>query len=517
MGDISKYAIISYLHNLVGTFSATVLLGLNAIIIANLLGPADYGIYTLSLGIPYFLLSFIDLGMTTAAQRYISEFVARGKMASAKKVFQVTSSYMLSLSLVFTILFVVTSDYIAGVILKRPEIAVYLKISASVIFLETLFRYISYNQLLALGKTHVNSFIDFLQALIRFTLASVLTFLGFGITGAIFGALAGYAVAGLVGITYLLYVFRGIKAEGDISLKSIFSYNIPFMILGIIGLISNEIQYILLSRTVTASDIGNYAVTSNLANIMVIFTSPLALITLPTFSRIIDERQYAEAIMKFSKYALIITLGVQGTLLSISHPLVHLLYGDKYALAPYLLQLSLFLSILSSFLSLYGRDTVFYIKRTYKVPVITSIINVTVFIPLTYFLLLYHGVVGIIWSTWVSSVVSTIYQDIQLSRLIGLKLKESITILMKIEIVALISLILPVITELKVPYPFNLPFSLTTFMILYTTLIALSKAISTTEIKEIESVLEKSKFNVILKPLLKLILTISSLKSLNYT
>jgi len=56
MGDISKYAITSYLHILVGTFSATVLLGINAIIVARLLGPANYGLYTLSFNIPYFLL-----------------------------------------------------------------------------------------------------------------------------------------------------------------------------------------------------------------------------------------------------------------------------------------------------------------------------------------------------------------------------------------------------------------------------------------------------------------------------
>jgi MatE. len=247
MGDISKYAITSYLHILVGTFSATVLLGLNAIIVARLLGPVNYGLYALSFSIPYFLLGFIDLGMTTAAQRYISEFVAKGKLAGAKKVFQITSSYMLALSLVFTVLFLILSDYIASSILNRPELAIYLRISALVILLETLFRYIGYNQLLALGKSHVSSFIDFLHALLRLILAPLLIILGFGIAGAIFGVLAGYAVAGIVGITYLLYIFRGIKAEGDISLKSIFSYNIPFTILGAIGLISNEVQYILLS------------------------------------------------------------------------------------------------------------------------------------------------------------------------------------------------------------------------------------------------------------------------------
>jgi O-antigen/teichoic acid export membrane protein len=489
-----------------------VLLGLNSIIIARLLGPENYGLYTLSFTIPYFLLSFIDLGMTTAAQRYISEFMAKGKLASAKKVFQITSSYMLALSLVFTVLFIILSNYIASSILNRPELAIYLRISALVIFLETVFTYISYNQLLALGKSHVSSFIYFLHALLRFILAPLLIILGFGIAGAIFGVLAGYTIAGIVGITYLLYTFRGIKAEGDISLKSIFSYNIPFTILGIIGLISGEVQYILLSRLIIASDIGNYAAANNLTSFITIFTSPLAQITLPTFSRITDERQYAEAVMKYSKYALLITLGAQGMLFSVSFPLIYLLYGEKYSLAPYLLQLSLILSILTSFLSLYGRNTIFYIKRMYKIPIIENIINISVFIPLSYFLLLRFGIVGMIFSSWASSIVSTIYEDIQLSKLIGLKLKESIFTLIRIEIIALISLILPTAIEFKIPYPYNLPLSLLTFITQYIILIALSKTISTIEIKEIESALENSKYNIILKPLLKLILIISSLR-----
>jgi len=472
VGEISKYAITSYLHIFVGTFSAMVLLGLNSIIIARLLGPVNYGLYTLSFGIPYFLLGFIDLGMTTAAQRYISEFMAKRKLTSAKKVFQITSSYMLTLSLVFTVLFLILSNYIASSILNRPELAIYLRISALVILLETIFRYISYNQLLALGKSHVSSFIDFLHALLRFTLAPLLIILGFGIAGAIFGALVGYTVAGIVGFTYLLYIFRGIKAEGDISLKSIFSYNIPFMILGIIGLISNEVQYILLSRLIIASDIGNYAAANNLTSIIAIFTSPLAQITLPTFSRITDERQYAEAVMKYSKYALLITLGAQGMLFSVSFPLVYLIYGEKYSLAPYLLQLSLILSILTSFLSLYGRNTIFYIKRIYKIPIVENIINISVFVPLTYFLLLRFGIVGMIFSSWASSIVSTIYEDIQLSKLIGLKLKESIFTLIKIEIIALISLILPTAMEFEIPYPYNLPLSLLTFITQYIVLIA---------------------------------------------
>jgi Uncharacterized membrane protein, putative virulence factor len=510
VGEISKYAITSYLHILVGSFSATVLLGLNSIIIARLLGPANYGLYTLLFNIPYFLLYFTDLGMSAAAQRYISEFVSKGKLAGAKKVFRITSSYMLTLSLVFTVLFLILSNYIATSILNRPELAIYLRISALVILLETIFRYISYNQLLALGKSHVSSFIDFLHALLRFILAPLLIILGFGIAGAIFGLLAGYAVAGIVGITYLLIIFRGIKAEGDISLKSIFSYNIPFAILGTIGLISNEVQYILLSRLTIASDIGNYAAANNLASITAIFTTPLAQITLPTFSRITDERQYVEAVVKYSKYALLITLGAQGMLFSVSFPLVYLLYGEKYSLAPYLLQLSLILSILTSFLSLYGRNTIFYIKKMYKIPIVENIINIFVFIPLTYFLLLRFGIVGIIFSSWASSIVSTIYENIQLSKLIGLKLKELIFSLVRIEIVALISLILPTVIEFEIPYPYDLSLSLITFITQYIVLIAFSKTISAAEIKEIESALESSKFNIILKPLLKLVLIISS-------
>jgi len=80
-----------------------------------------------------------------------------------------------------------------------------------------------------------------------------------------------------------------------------------------------------------------------------------------------------------------------------------------------------------------------------------------------------------IFSGWASSVVSTIYEDIQLSKLIGLKLKEPIFTLIRIEIIALISLILPTAIEFKIPYPYNLPLSLLTFITQYIILIAFSK------------------------------------------
>ena len=513
MNNISKYAITSYIHVLMGMFSAMILLGLNSIIIARLLGPTNFGLYSLSFSIPYFLLGFIDLGMTTSAQRYISEFIAKGKIAAAKRVFQYTSTYMITVSLTITISFIVLSNYIASSILARPELTIYLRISALVILLETIFRYISYNQLIALGKSHVSSFIDFLHALIRFILAPLLIILGFGISGAIIGALVGYAVAGLLGFSYLLYTFRGVKAEGGVTLKDIFSYNVPFMVLGILGLVSGEVQYILFSRLVSAPDIGNYAVATNLTSVIAIFTAPLGQIALPTLSRITDERQYADAVMKLSKYALIITLGAQGSLFSVSFPLVSLLYGGKYSLAPYLLQLSLILSIMSSFLLIYGRNSIFYIRRMYKVPIVESVLNVLVFIPLTYFLLLHYGIIGVVFSSWVSSLTSTIYEDIQLRKLIGLDLKRVITSLLSIEIIALASLVFPYIAELKIPYPYNLPISLLTFILNYVVLLSASKVISIVEIKEIESVLKYSKFNIILKPLLKLLLAFLSFKA----
>lgn len=509
MGDASKYVISSYLNMLLGTFSAMTLLGLNSIIIARLLGPADYGLYSVSFSIPFFLLGFIDLGMTTAAQRFISEYVAKGELTCAKGVFMLTASYMLALSSLTTVILVVLANYIATAILGRPELSEYLRIAAFTVVLETVFRYVALNQLLALGKSHLSSFIDFLHALLRFVFAPLLILLGFGIAGALFGALIGYTVAGALGLSFLVYSFKGMRAETCVSLRDIFSYNAPFMVLGAIGLVSGEAQYVLLSRLEAASGIGNYVAAMNLTSVLTIFISPLGQISLPTFSRVTDDRQYADAVMKFSKYALVISLAAQGALLSIAYPLVHLLYGDKYILAPYLLTLSLSLSIASSFLSIYGRNSIFYIKRMYKVPIVENAINVSVFLPLTYFLLTRYGVAGIVLSSWASSLAATIYEDVQLGRLIGLNLRTAVPKLLKVEAVALASVPLPLVLEFVIPYPFNLPASLFTFIVLYGVLMVLTGALSVAEIKDIESNLENNRLGVILRPLFKLALSVS--------
>jgi O-antigen/teichoic acid export membrane protein len=50
----------------IGNASSTVILAVGAILVARLLGPSSYGLYTLSLIIPTLLVSLSDAGMNFA-------------------------------------------------------------------------------------------------------------------------------------------------------------------------------------------------------------------------------------------------------------------------------------------------------------------------------------------------------------------------------------------------------------------------------------------------------------------
>jgi O-antigen/teichoic acid export membrane protein len=69
LATIAQKAAHGGLFLFVGNVLSTVILAVGIIIVARLLGPSDYGLYTLALVIPLLLVSLSDAGMSFALVR----------------------------------------------------------------------------------------------------------------------------------------------------------------------------------------------------------------------------------------------------------------------------------------------------------------------------------------------------------------------------------------------------------------------------------------------------------------
>jgi len=90
------------------------------IIIARMLLPELFGLYSLALGTIILFASFADLGMGSAAITYISRKLSQNKPLDAKKYFKTLLKWKIFLSLFASILIVSLSYYLANSYYNKP-------------------------------------------------------------------------------------------------------------------------------------------------------------------------------------------------------------------------------------------------------------------------------------------------------------------------------------------------------------------------------------------------------------
>src|SRR2546422_7183488 len=118
-------------HLFLGNTVANVLTGVSSIAVARLLGPGQYGLYGLALVAPGYLYSVIQLNIPAAAVRYSSKYKSEGSRETALSFAYSTVLFQLFLALAAFLVSVPLSGLIATDLLKRPELAIFIPVSAA--------------------------------------------------------------------------------------------------------------------------------------------------------------------------------------------------------------------------------------------------------------------------------------------------------------------------------------------------------------------------------------------------
>ncbi|MEM0086610.1 MAG: oligosaccharide flippase family protein, partial [Zestosphaera sp.] len=114
----------------VGNFLSTLFLAVSAIIVARLLQPENYGIYSVSLLVSSVLLLFTDFGIDSALVKYVSKFNALRKEEIVKEVVfkgLVLKLFVVSVVSVVNYLF---AFELSTTLAERPELAYYVSLTS---------------------------------------------------------------------------------------------------------------------------------------------------------------------------------------------------------------------------------------------------------------------------------------------------------------------------------------------------------------------------------------------------
>jgi len=483
-----------------------IILAIGSIIIARLLGPEDYGLYSLSLVVPLILAGLIDLGVSSALTRFSAKLKAEDKPQLAAGMLKSGLFFKLTLGIAMFAICFTFSDTFAIYILNRPEMGFLVKLASSLILFQAIYSTLS-SVFIGLDKMQGSALIMNTQSIAKTTLSPLLVVLGFSVVGALMGHVASYIIAGLVGsLLFSQYYKRLGKASNNSfsgNLKAMISYGFPLYLSALLGLILSQYQTLILAFFTSNVEIGNFIIATNLSSMITVLIFPLSAL-FPAFSKLNPSSNELNKVFKLSvKYTSLFIIPATLIIAILSKDIVYTLYGYSYNLAPPFLSLYILTFLYAGAGSIVLGYLFSGIGET-RVAFKTNLINLLVFIPLAPILTMLYGVSGLIITFLTSSLLSLTYGlQVAIKKMnVNLDFKASLRIYLTSFLSATPTLIFLQLSPLNnLP---NLIIGASLFLLTYLTLTPITGAITTPDLENLKPILSKIK---ILWPLLKPLLS----------
>ncbi|MDG6222373.1 MAG: flippase [Candidatus Bathyarchaeota archaeon] len=391
-----------------GKVVSSILLAFGSIILARVMLPAEYGIYSIALIPPMTFGLFSDWGINQAITKFSSNYKALGKTENISDIiisgliFKVTIGLLLSFSALFF------ANFIATTIYNRPETSVLISIASLAILSESLLD-VAQSSFIGYERMELTSYTLISQAFLKSLIGPLLVLVGYGTIGAVVGYSLSFIISALLGIALLYFqLVKNLKKtsfnlkDKIKTLKKMLSYGLPLSLSSILTSFLYQFYAFLMAFHVTDAMIGNYQIAINFSVFISFFTYPLGTVLFPAFSKLDPKKEIQLLKTVFSsavKYAALLLVPATMVTIVLAGPVIGTVYGQKWIEAPFFLSLYVLQNffvltggmVINIFLQGVG-ETKFLLKL--------SIIRLLLGIPLAFFLIPTYGITGVIFGTF---------------------------------------------------------------------------------------------------------------------
>jgi len=401
---------IGAFHLFWGGSLATFLSAVCGILVARLLGPELYGVYSLSLIVSGFLMLFTDFGVSQALTRFIAFHISRGEWGCVIRILKAGLAFSLAVSVIIFLAGFILTDQLTSLFIGRLEMAYLVKLTLLLLIVQPSSTLIGC-ALLGFGDMKGCAMMDVVRQTVRVAVSPLLIVLGLSVQGAVVGYVAAFTVGFLAGLIMLYRRYMRIKGlnrgVAEEKFSGMLAYGLPLYLSSTLQSFAVTVRGMILAHFTTNFLIGNFNTAMNFAVLVTLISSPVATALFPAFSKL-DENE-AKTMFTYSvKYTSLLIIPAAVFVSAASRDLIFLLYGEGYSQAPIYLTLyaAVFLlaglgsTVLGSFFSGVGDS---------KVNLKATLLYLILFVPLAVAFTSILQVEGLIIALIAASAASTIY------------------------------------------------------------------------------------------------------------
>lgn len=292
---------------IMGRLLAVALSGIAFIIVARILGPSTYGIFTVAIAFATFFGAFGDIGVGTAFSKLVGQHLAKNDIKSMSEVLSNGYAIMIITSVIFTIIALMSSGLVAHYALGNRSYTYIVQVASLIIFISVMYS-ASYYAIIGFGKSTYIALTILIQSILQSVISIMLVYMKFGAMGPIIGAIVGYSI-GLIFAIFVIVRKFGIRFKMPSlgSMKSLLKFSAPISVYtGLRGIVNN-LSPILLGLFATTVIVGNYGVALKTANLFLLVTDSITFALLPTFASTLSIESLGRSINKLYNYAVYVT------------------------------------------------------------------------------------------------------------------------------------------------------------------------------------------------------------------
>lgn len=392
------------------TFVGTVLNGLLGalfyIVLARTLGPAEFGLLTVSIATLTLISDMADIGTNTG----LIKFVSSNLQSNRQKAWEFLKLSLEVKLIVWLIAFIVVfflSPFLTDSIFKKPELLVPLRLVAFGVGAALLFSYVT-SALQAFQKYFLWSAVNIITNFLRLILVIIL---GYYLMLNVNNSLIIYIALPFFGffLSLLMLPTRQIlmaKNERSLS-REFFKYNIPVAIFTIIAAFSARLDTFLNASLLSSKEVGIYGAASQLVQVVPQLVTALGVVAAPKFSNFQNKVEMVKYLKKFQ--LLVLALFVIGILsIPISVYLLPFIYGSAYqdAIIPFIF---LFLAMLVFLFSVPVHNAIIFYYGRPDVFIWVSLGHLIIIAALGYFMIFKFGIIGASITVLVGTIFNFFY------------------------------------------------------------------------------------------------------------
>ncbi len=323
-------------------FAASIIAIAAGILFPRLLGPDEWGLWSIMLGVIGILGPFAQVAMSTTLVTYISKH----RHDNEKISYFVNSAYFVAvlLSFVVSVALILLSGYLAGSVFQDGRLKTLFLLGAAIIFFEQL-NIINRDFFRGFKNFRIYNLLEVLPVASIFVISMVLLY--FFSFRAIYLAAARLTVLSVACVVVLIYIKRHAKnlsifkmprrKETSVLLK----FGVPLIFTMTFMTIMKSMDRVMIGYFLETSNVGIYSVAAGMPLMIGGMFAPISIVLLPTFSERRSKGESSELLLKevFS-FLLFVSIPLIIFIILFSRNILQIVFGEEYILGAVVLSLT---------------------------------------------------------------------------------------------------------------------------------------------------------------------------------